>query len=283
MMLIRMTAHAGARRILELERAVTVLAERHGVTAEKRERRLIVIELYVAAPAGFVVAALATCTKLPGVRVCAAMTPHAGGGKLDAVKRSAVTGVALDLCVAAVQRKFRGGQVIEVNCAPFCRVVTCFAFWTVAAQMGVLQTMTSHAGRIDILVYLACMAGRACDVGVRSNKQERGLTMVKRPNVTPRVLGVAAVAAGPETPKMRVALMVAVVASGRSFAIFPPAVAAVAAHRLVRPLELEIRECVIEGLSIKLHNIGSATLVIRMAAHAFSIGRAGKAAMVALP
>ncbi len=82
----------------------------------------------------------------------------------------------------------------------------------------------------------------------------------------PSFFGMATRALLAESPLVRIARPVTTDAVGRCGAKFGRLhMAALTAHRGVSPLELEIREGVVDGVSIELDDIGVSSLVIRVA------------------
>ena len=136
----------------------------------------------------------------------------------------------------------------------------------------------------QVLVALADMAGGAGDLGMCADQREPRLGVVERLDAPPCLLAVAAVAFLAEPPFVRVRSLVTVEALARCVAEFHGrAMAPLAACRLVRALELEVRESMIERLPVELDDVGAAALVIGMAGSAFGLRCIGPAAMEAAP
>src|SRR5215510_2898597 len=131
--------------------------------------------------------------------------------------------------------------------------------------MSVLQAMAGDAGRCQVLVTFAGMAGRALDVLVGPIKGEFRFAVVEWLDAAPAILAMATVALLTEPLLVRVLRLVTVVAASRGAAErHRRGVASVTAYCLVAAFEFEIGGDVIEGLTIELNDIGVAALVIGM-------------------
>ena len=102
---------------------------------------------------------------------------------------------------------------------------------------------------------------------MRSRKRETRLRMIEGANLAPALLAVAALAGISKPSLMLVVLAVAVDALARSrpelrFWL----VTAFAGYLLVAACKLKIRESVVEGLLVELHDVGAAPLMLGMTA-----------------
>jgi hypothetical protein len=115
-----------------------------------------------------------------------------------------------------------------------------------------------------------------------SRKREARFRMIEGANLAPALLAVAALAGVSKPSLMLVVLPVAVDAPARSRSeLFFWLVAAFAGYLLVAARELKIREIVVEGLFVELHDVGRASLMIRMTAVAVRFGGVWPLAMQA--
>ena len=136
MVRILMTSDASRLHVLERRRLVTFLARHHRMLADEREAREIMVECNLLAPVRLVMTLLAAVSQLSLVRIVLFVTGVAVPTQLVAVNiLPDMAGVALDLDVRALQRKFRIFRVIEFNGLPFFRVVALLALRPVPAGM----------------------------------------------------------------------------------------------------------------------------------------------------
>ena len=148
--------------------------------------------------------------------------------------------------------------------------MTGLALGAIASGMSVLQAMAGDAGRCQVLVTFAGMAGRALDVLVGPIKGEFRFAVVEWLDTAPAILAMATVALLTEPLLVRVLRLVTVVAASRGAAErHRRGVASVTAYCLVAAFEFEIGGDVIEGLTIELNDIGVTAFVISMAVLAF--------------
>lgn len=85
MMAVLVTALANARHVLEIRAAMTFLARHHGVLADQRKTRHIVVKIDLLPPAGFLVTTLAFDAERALVRVVLFVTRHAGHREFFAI------------------------------------------------------------------------------------------------------------------------------------------------------------------------------------------------------
>src|SRR5581483_6648062 len=117
------------------------------------------------------------------------------------------------------------------------------------------------------------MAFRASDIAVCADEREPGLAVIERLDLAPRCFRVAAFARSTKAALVRIVGLVAVEAASRGLAVFGGlGVATVAAGPLVRPRQDEVRERMIERLTIELNDVDLSPLVIGMTGAAFGFG-----------
>ena len=201
-------------------------------------------------------ALLAPGTELSLVPVVLPMTGNAGRRQLVAVKVSAMAGVALHRRMRASQRIPRVSVVIEANRVPFSFAVTAFAPGSVASIVDILNPVTAHARGAYPLVMLSAVARGTGDGSVRLAEREFRRVMVEGFNFVPLCLTVTLFACFAEAPLVRLTVLVAIDAARGSVAEFYRLRMAVAAwNGDVGIPQSEVRECVIEGFSVKLYDI----------------------------
>ena len=265
-MLVLVATRARPRRVLEGWRAMTILAGDRCVKANEGKPREVVIERDLVAPAGFVVALVAARSELAFVRIILLVAADARGCQLVAVEIAFVARVALDLGVAAEKREFCRLGMIEVHRLPGLRGMTGLALCAVSPAMRVLQAVACTASSGQVLVALTDMTCGTGDFGMGADQGEPRLGMIERLDAPPVFLAVAALAFLAQPAFVRVRRLVAIEALARGCSEFDRRkMAALAARRLMCSFELEVRESMIECLSIELDNVRATALVIGMA------------------
>lgn len=283
--LVLMTSAAGCGRILEAGCAVTLLAGDGRVQPNQGKTRDIMVERDLLAPAGLLVALLAARAKLPLMRIVLAVAAGAIGRQLVTIEITRMARVAFDGRVFTAQRELGCFVVVEADRRPLRRGMTSFAFLAVASGVLVLLGMAANAGRGDVLVTLACMTGPACHRFVSTNQGEPSLVVIEGLRFAPSVFAVAILAELAQTPFVRLGPLVTIDAAARSLAKrFAGFVASRARGRLMRAIELEIGQDVIEGLAIEPDDVGRAAFVVGMTVLAIALQSILVAAMeAALP
>jgi hypothetical protein len=239
------------------------------MASDERKARQIMIECERFVPVRVAMTLLAAGAQLTFVRVILLVTRHAARRQLIAVEIFGVAGIAFGRGMAAAQWKFRL-VVIEEHGLPEILVVAVLAFGTITAAVNVLNLMTSHAGRRNIGISLAGMARRAIDRSMRSSQREFGGVMIECLNVQPAIVAVALLTLLAELTFVRVKRPVTIKAKTWGVPKLDGLEMTIAAgHRLVRALQAEVRQRVVERLAIKLNNIGASALVVGMAEAAF--------------
>ena len=178
--------------------------------------------------------------------------------------------------MTAAQRKLGCLVVIEVHRLPLVCIVAGLAFGAVSCAVGILQPVARDAGRGEVLVKLAGVAGRAGNGLVCAHQRKRGLAVVERLDAAPSVLAVASIALLAETALVGIDRLVTVEAASRCISeLHRLHMTAVATRRLVGTLEIEIREGVIECFPVELNDVRTPPLVIRVAVLAIPFRRIG--------
>ncbi len=281
MMPVAVAGVAIQRRALELLRAMTFLARHDGMASDQRKSSDVVIE-GGPAPAGVPVTLLAAITQLAFVSIILLMTRHARGRQLVAIEIAGMARVALDLRMPAFQRKF-GLVMVEVGRFPLVLIVAGFAPGAVSSGVDILNLVTVHTKRADAFVAFARMAGGAGDGLVSALERKSGRVVVERLDPAPRGFAVAIIASFAKAPFMRVNRLVTVEAASARLAEFHRwRVAAGARHRSVRVAKREVREGVIERLTVQLDDVGLSSLVIGMTMVAFGFRGIGLAPVKSL-
>jgi hypothetical protein len=231
--------------------------------------RDVVIERRNLAPTNLSVTLLAAAAQPSVVSVILLVTPYAGRCQLLAIELAGMAHVALDLCVGESKREFRL-IVIEVDANPLVLIVAGLAFPAISTGVDVLNSVAFDARRTEILVAFAKMACGARDSGVRTHKRKLRLAVIEWLDSPPGILAMTIITPLSKAPFMRITGLVAIEAASRRIAKLDCLhVTAIAAHCLMRPLEFEVRGCVIECFPIKLDDVGRSPLVIGMAVVAF--------------
>ena len=106
----------------------------------------LVVKGHRLAPAGLLVALIASGPELAFVGIVLAMAGDTVGGEPVAPGVGGVALLAGELGMAAAQRKPRCLVVVEAHGRPLGRRLAGFAVAAVAARMLVLQAVTGHAG-----------------------------------------------------------------------------------------------------------------------------------------
>ena len=146
-------------------------------------------------------------------------------------------------------------------------------FGAVFALMNVLKLMAGRASQRHAFVFLVGVAGGAGHLLMPARQREFGLRVVERAHFGPALLAVAALAVIAEAALMLVVGLVAADAlAGRVPELHIRLVAAVASGLLVAANKREIRQGVIEGFLVELHDVGGAALMVGMADVAIGLG-----------
>ena len=160
--------------------------------------------------------------------------------------------------------------MIEADRDPLVLFVAAFALRSISSGMDILNLVAIDAGCADPLVAFADVARGAGDITVCASQRKPGLVVVVRFHLPPCGLAMTIVARFPQTPLMWIDRLVTIEAASWSIAeLHILCMTAIALHRLVSFSKLEIRECVIERLTIKEDDVGIPSLVIGMTNGAF--------------
>ena len=260
---------------------MALLARNDGVFSKKRKMREIVIVGDLLAPSVFIVALLAVLAQLALMCIVLLVAGDAGGSELVVIEIAGVASLALQGRMGAVEREF-GLRVIEVDGLPLRAVVAGLALRAVLALMDVLQLMARRASQRHAFVFFIGVAGGAGHLLMPTRQREFGLRVVEGPHLGPAFLTVAGLAVIAEAALMLVRGFVAADAlAGRVPELHIRLVAGVASGLFVAANKREIRQGVIEGFLVELHNVRCPALMVRMAAVAVGLGSVRPLAMQA--
>jgi hypothetical protein len=243
------------------------------MAAEQRKSRKVVIERDRLAPVGIPMTLLAAGSQLAFVGIVLLVAGDAACCQFVAKEIAGVAQVAFDPGVATAQRKSRL-VMIEPNRLPHRLIVAVLAFGTIASQVNVLQAVAFDAAGGHVGVALTGVARRAIDRPMRAPQRKLGDVVIERLHMHPDIFTVALVAFLAKLALVRITRLVAVEAeTGRAAKLGGLRVTIVAGRRLVGTLQAEIRNCVVEGLAIELHDVGASAFVVGMADPAFLLRR----------
>ena len=246
------------------------LARHDGVAPDQRKSGDVVIEECCSAPTGLSVTLLAPTAELAFVAIVLAVTRHTGGRQLVVIKIAGMAPIAVDLRMRGSQWKFRRLVMIEANRAPLVLVVASFALGAVPTGVDILNPVAIHTSGAHVLVAFAVMARGASDATMCALKRELRPAVVEWFDTLPCRLTMTIFAGFSETPLMQVNRLVAVeTASGCVSKLYHYRMTAAASHCLVCVAKRKIRERVIEGLAVKLDDVGIAAFMICMTMGAF--------------
>lgn len=282
MVRILVAARASTRRILERLGSVAFLAGHHRMQSDQWEPRQIMIEDDLLPPARLLVALLAIAAQLTPVRIILAMAGDARHGQFIAIQVAGVALLALELGVAAAQRKLGCLVVVKADRGPRLGGVTGLTIGAVVARMLVLQAVTGDARPTQILVSLAHMAFRTRDFAVRADQWESRLAVIERSHPRPSLLAVTAVTLLAQSTLVRIVCPVTVETAPGGLTEFPvPCMAAVATRSLVGPHQREVGKSMVEGFAVELDDVEWAPLVLCVTRNALTLRRLGAPAMEA--
>src|SRR5215475_11818599 len=142
---------------------MTFLARHNGMAADQRKACEVVVEADFLPPTSLPVTSFAAATELSLMWIVLLVAGHTGRCELVAIEIARMTGVTLDLRVAATQWILGPLVVIEADTLPFGQVVARLAFGTIATPMSILHAVTRYAARGEVFVNFARVAGRAGD------------------------------------------------------------------------------------------------------------------------
>jgi len=173
---------------------MAVFARHNRVQSYQWKARQVVIEVNFLAPTRLFMALPAIAAHLALVRIILAMARDARHRQLVAVEVARVAALACDLRVTAAQWKLGCLVVVEGDRGPCLRGMARLATSAVFTGVFVLQAVAGMAGRGQAFVALTDVARCAGDVAVRAGQRETGLAVVEGLDLTPDLLGVAALA-----------------------------------------------------------------------------------------
>jgi len=181
--------------------------------------------------------------------------------------------VTLDVYVATAQREFRF-VMVEEHGLPEILVVAVLAFGAITPRVNILNAVTPNARRRNIGVSLPGMTCRASHLLVSAAQRKLGGVVIESFHVQPGIVAMALLAFLAELTFVRIGCLVTIKAKpGRVAKLDLLGVTIAASHRLVCALQAEVRQRVIERLSIELNDIDTPALVIGVAHPAFLSGR----------
>lgn len=260
---VAVAAGAIQRRTLEVRRSMAPFTLNDGVPADQREPREVMIERGRSTPGDLRVALLAPGTELSFMPIVLPVTGDAGRRQLVAEEIAGMAGVALDRRMRPSQRILGVPVVIEANRVPFFFAVAAFAPGSVASRMDILNPVTAGARRANPLVTFSAVARRTGDGTVCLVERKSGRVMVEGFDLAPNRFAVALVARLSQSSLVRIIFLVAIEAARRSVAeLCRLWMATSARNGDVRVPQRKIRECVIEGFSVKPNDISVAPHVI---------------------
>lgn len=164
---VPVAAHALQFGILESGRQMAFFTGHRGVQAKQGEAGQVVIENNTVAPAGHLMAALTLLAFLSLVNIIRLVAAETGGREVFIVNVAAMTGVAQQLLMLALQWKPGVVLVIEATFFPLLLVVTGLTFFAVATMVRIVVTMTvdTDRSRFPVLDRIL-VAGFTADIGV---------------------------------------------------------------------------------------------------------------------
>ena len=133
--------------ILESGRQMAFFAGHRGVQAKQGEAGQVVIENNTVAPAGHLMAALTLLAFLSLVNIIRLVAAETGGRQVFSVNVAAMTGVAQQLLMLALQWKPGVVLVIEATFFPLFLVVAGLAFFAVATMVRIVVAMAVDTDR----------------------------------------------------------------------------------------------------------------------------------------
>ena len=153
--------------ILESGRQMAFFAGHRGVQAKQGEAGQVVIENNTVAPAGHLMAALTLLAFLSLVNIIRLVAAETGGRQIFIVNVAAMTGVAQQLLMLALQWKPGVMLVIEAAFFPLFLVVAGLAFFAVATMVHIVVTMAVDTDRSRFPVLdRVLVTGLTADIGV---------------------------------------------------------------------------------------------------------------------
>lgn len=290
----RLSELAGVR-IISLVTAITIsgrtgLVHRYcvaagafeiGMCAEQSEPGFLPVLETDGRPRARGVAVAALLAVDPVMLVVVAMTIEARSAEADLEDRLGVTIDAADLGMFSGQLEIGLQRVHEAMIGPAARIVTGLAFDAIPAFVRVVGCVAPIAGRGRVLIDIVDVTADALDPHVSARQRETGLGHVIEQGFGPLGRLMAGLAFTPEAAVMRIVTLVTVVACRRCLAESLAGFVTIAAVGLeVDALQLEVRQCVIEGFLVEADDVGIAALVIRVAGRAVAVTRLGIAAVI---
>ena len=265
------TSIAGGLRLFLIELArVTCVTVYLGVSAYQDEFGAVMVE-NGGGPLLLRVTVLAVFSITAPVFVIGFMTSIAGGLRLLLIEPARVTCVTVYLGVSAYQDEF-GAVMDENGGSPLLLRVTVLAVFSIAAVVGVIQTVARETVLGSTLVTFVGVTGFTRSFLVFSFQRKTGLLMARDgfECVTPGLLHVTVGAGGTQAPFVRVQLPVAIYALGGCIPVLViRAVTLGTRNTVMPPLERKIRYPVIKHVQIQRDDVRFPTLVFSVAVLAF--------------
>ena len=133
-------------------RDVTLFARDHGMQADEREGRQIMVKKYIPAPCLFVMAAVAFFPFLPFMHVVIFMTAVAISLQLRSAFLRRMTAVAGDFFVSATQSELGILAMIESDLVPAGFAMTFSAFYAECPLVRVVKLVAGVTGSLELVV-----------------------------------------------------------------------------------------------------------------------------------
>jgi hypothetical protein len=244
---------------------MTLIATRFPMRPTKRElgRSVMIEDRHF--PVVFTVTALTLGAIAPAMLVVRAMAGNAIHREFLFRRPGFVARVARCRAVSTAQDEFRIARVIEANLLPAFVRMAARAVRPEAAEMQIVQTVTALAIHRDLLVPPARVAQIAAHITVSSGQRETGLRMIET-RLGPGLFRMAVAALDSERARMRVILLVTIVASALRL---PESglhrVARLACRTRVPAEQREIRDSMIEGFVIEADDVALPTEMLGVA------------------
>jgi hypothetical protein len=228
------------------------------------------------------VAPAALGAQASGVRVLPLVAPEAVLGNLVLQVAAAVAILTIDPGVHALERKTGLFVVIEFRGLPAGGGMAVGAFRAPVAPVDIIRGVAGDAFFGGALVPVAEMTAHARHLEVFVTQRVGGLVVIE-PGPAPGGRLVASGTIAPQLAFVRLLFPVAVHAAGRGFAERLPAhVTARATNDCVRIVQGKIGTVMIKLLTTQLHDVGVATMVLRVATAAFRRRYTGQVSVKAL-
>lgn len=253
-----------------------------GVCPDQREVRLFRVIVSDGLPFLVVVAVIALFTETPGVSIIGLVAAIAVLGDLVLVVATAVASYTVNIRVHTQQRIACLLQVVILRRLPLVGDMTLTAVAAARATMLIVGRVTADAGLRCLFVMATDMTGIASHGPMGARQPEARFVMIEFPT-SPTRRTVALAAGLAELPMVCVVALVAIDAVSCNFAPrHTGLVAGVAGERGMRALERKVGQVMIELPTAQVHDVGLATLVLRVTGTALTGAGVGHTSVVAV-